>query len=181
MRTTQKRIFAIGDVGSPLQFTHAAGYQASIVIRNILFKLPAKVDYRAFPWVVYTTPEIAQVGLSVESAKAEGANILQYDFNDNDRAIAEKETEGFINVAVGKKGKILGVTIVASHAGELLTPWTLAIQNNLHIKQMAGFIAPYPTLSEAHKRIAGSYFTSMLFSKKTRKIVSILMRLVKRQ
>lgn len=177
MRTTQKRIFAIGDVASPVQFTHAAGYQASIVIRNILFKLPAKVDYRAFPWVVYTTPEIAHVGLSMAGATTQGAKILKYDFKDNDRAIAEKETQGFIKVAIGKKGKILGVTIVASHAGELLTPWTLAIQNKLNIKQMAGFIVPYPTLSEAHKRIAGSYFTPMLYSEKTKRLVRWLLRI----
>lgn len=176
MRTSQKRIFAIGDVTGTFQFTHAAGYQAGIVIRNILFKLPAKVDYRAFPWVVYTTPEIAQVGLSIKKATAEDATILKYALEDNDRAVAEKETAGFINVAVSAKGNILGVTIVAAHAGELITPWIVAIQNKLTIKQMAGWIAPYPTLSDASKRVAGSYFSPLLFSPKTKRFVRFLLK-----
>lgn len=176
MRTSQKRIFAIGDIASPYQFTHAAGYQASIVIQNILFKLPSKVSYDAFPWVIYTTPELAHTGMSLTMAATKNASLLKYPYCDNDRAIAGKHTEGFIKVAVGKKGVILGVTIVGEHAGELISPWSIAIKAKLNIKQMASFIAPYPSLTDISKRVAGSYFTPLLFSKKTKRIVKFLMK-----
>ncbi len=176
LRTNVKRIFAIGDVAGPYQFTHAASYQAGIVIRNMLFKIPAKVNYQSFPWVTYTTPEIAHTGLSIAEAEKKGANIIRFEYKDNDRARASLHTNGFIKVAIGKKGQILGATIVGDNAGELISPWTIAIQSKLKIKQMASFIAPYPTLSEINKRVAGGYFTPFLYSDKTKRLVRFLMR-----
>jgi len=178
LRSSNKRVFAIGDVAGPYQFTHMAAYQAGIVIRNILFKLPAKVDYSAVPWVTYTDPELAHVGMTEEDAKKAGKDIrvLRWKFDENDRAQAEHRTEGMIKIVTETKGKILGATIVGIHAGELLQPWVLAISQKMKIGAMASMIAPYPTLSEANKRVAGSFYTEKLFSEGTKKIVRFLMR-----
>ncbi len=178
LRSTNKRVFAIGDVAGRYQFTHVAGYHAGIVIRNILFRLPAKVDDSAIPWVTYTDPELAHVGLSEAKALDNGTEIrvLRWPFAENDRAQAERRTDGFIKVIASPRGKILGATVVGGHAGELLLPWVLAMGQGIKIGAIAGAIAPYPTLSEVSKRAAGSFFTPKLFSPRTRKIVRFLMR-----
>jgi pyruvate/2-oxoglutarate dehydrogenase complex dihydrolipoamide dehydrogenase (E3) component len=179
LRTTNRRIYAMGDVAGGLQFTHVAAYHAGIVIRNALFRLPAKVDTRAVPWVTYTAPELAQVGLTELAAKDRGleAEALSWPLSDNDRAQAERATDGFVKVLVGRRGRILGATIVGERAGELMQPWVLALSQGLKIGSMAQFIAPYPTLGEASKRVAGSHYTPKLFSPRTRKIVRLLQRL----
>ena len=181
LRTSNKRIFAIGDIAGGPQFTHVAGYHAGVVIRQILFRMFwAKADYKALPWVTYTDPELAQVGLTVAEAEnkhgAEAIRVLEWSFYENDRAQAERRTEGRIKVVTTKKGKILGASIVGLHAGELLLPWCLTIQSGQKIGKMAGLIAPYPTLSEVSKRPAGSYYTPSLFSDRTRKVVRFLMK-----
>ncbi|MFQ5519555.1 MAG: dihydrolipoyl dehydrogenase family protein, partial [Mariprofundus sp.] len=142
LRSSNKKIFAIGDVAGPYQFTHMAAYQAGIVIRNMLFKLPAKVDYSAVPWVTYTDPELAHVGLSEADAKRSDREIriLRWSFEENDRAQAEKRTEGLIKVITTPKGLILGASIVGQHAGELIQPWILAISQKLKIGAMASMI-----------------------------------------
>jgi pyruvate/2-oxoglutarate dehydrogenase complex dihydrolipoamide dehydrogenase (E3) component len=179
LRTTNRRIYAVGDVAGGLQFTHVAGYHAGIVIRNALFRLPAKVDTRAVPWVTYTEPELAQVGLTEMGAKDRGLDVevLTWHFADNDRAQAERATDGFVKALLGRRGRILGATIVGERAGELIQPWVLALHNGLKIGSMAQFVAPYPTLGEASKRAAGSHYTPKLFSERTRKIVRFLQRL----
>jgi len=180
LRTTNKRVFAIGDVAGGYQFTHMAGYHAGIVIRNALFRLPAKVNYDAVPWVTYTDPEIAHVGMTEADARTrygDTIKVLRWSFDENDRAQAERETDGLIKVVVAKGGRILGVSIAGPHAGELLMPWVLAITQKLKIGAMASFIAPYPTLGEVSKRVAGSYFTPALFGARTRKLVGLLQRL----
>jgi len=178
LRSSNKKIFAIGDVAGPYQFTHMAAYQAGIVIRNMLFKLPAKVDYHAVPWVTYTDPELAHVGMSEADAIEAGREIrvLRWQFEENDRAQAEKRTEGMIKVITTPKGLILGASIVGIHAGELIQPWILAISQKLKIGAMASMIAPYPTLAEANKRIAGSFYTEKLFSTMTKRVVRFLLR-----
>jgi len=178
LRSSNKRIFAIGDVAGPYQFTHMAAYQAGIVIRNMLFRLPAKVDYSAVPWVTYTDPELAHVGMTEADAEKTGkqVRILRWGFAENDRAQAERRTEGLVKVVTDKKGRILGASIVGLHAGELIQPWVLAISQKMKIGAMAGMIAPYPTLAEVNKRIAGSYYTPSLFSEKVRCIVRFLLR-----
>ena len=178
LRSSNKRIFAIGDVAGPYQFTHMAAYQAGIVIRNMLFKLPAKVDYSVVPWVTYTDPELAHVGLTEADAQKAGIaiKVLRWSFEENDRAQAEKRTEGMIKVVCTPKGKILGASIVGLHAGELIQPWILAISQKMKIGAMASIIAPYPTLAEANKRIAGSFYTEKLFSETTKRIVRFLLR-----
>jgi pyruvate/2-oxoglutarate dehydrogenase complex dihydrolipoamide dehydrogenase (E3) component len=180
LRTTNRRVYAVGDAAGGPQFTHIAGYHAGIVIRNALFRLPAKVDYRALPWVTYTDPELAQVGMTESQAmKAFPADVrvLRWPFHDNDRAQAERETHGLVKVLARGNGRVLGASIVGAHAGELIQSWGLAITGGLKLGTMAGFIAPYPTLGEASKRAAGSFFTPKLFSDRTRKLVRLLARL----
>ena len=176
LRTSNKRIFAVGDVAGGFQFTHIAGYHAGIVIRNALFHLPAKVDYKAVPWVTYTKPEMAHVGLNEAMAKDKGIRyqILTTPFSDIDRSQAERQTKGLIKVLVSPKGVILGTTIVGAEAGELILPWVLAIQNNLKIGAMAGVIVPYPTRNDISKRVAGSFYTKTLYSPKVQRIVRFL-------
>lgn len=176
LRTSNKRIYAIGDVVGSYQFTHVASYHAGIVIRNILFRWPAKVNYCAVPWVTYTEPELAHVGMSSSDALKENptAQVLTWDFKENDRAQAEHQTLGNIKVIVNKNGKILGVTILGAHAGELILPWIMAIQENKTIKSLASTIVPYPTLSEISKRVAGEFYTPILFSERTKKLVRFL-------
>lgn len=180
LRTSNRKIFAIGDVTGGLQFTHMAGYDAGIVIRNVLFRLPAKVDYSAVPWVTYTSPELAQVGMNETTAREKFGNdirVVTWDYAENDRARAEDETTGFIKVVTTRKGRILGAGIVGRQAGELIGIWSLAISRKMKIGAIAGMIAPYPTLGELSKRVAGAWYTPSLFSEKTRKIVRFLLKL----
>jgi len=178
LRSSAKHIFAIGDVAGSYQFTHIAGYHAGIVIRNALFKLPAKVDYRAVPWVTYTDPEIAHVGMTEKQAKEAYGDIriLRFALDENDRAQAERETDGLIKVVTDKRGRVLGASIAGARAGELLLPWVLAVDQRMKIGKLAGAIAPYPTLGEISKRVAGTYYIPSLFSERTRKIVRFLMK-----
>lgn len=180
LRTSNKKVFAIGDVTGGLQFTHMAGYDAGIVIRNALFRLPAKVNYSAVPWVTYTNPELAQVGMTEATARKEHGDdirIVTWDYAENDRARAEADTNGFIKVVTTRKGRILGAGIVGRQAGELIGVWSLAISKKMKIGAIAGMIAPYPTLGEISKRAAGQWYTPSLFSEKTRKIVRFLLKL----
>ncbi len=179
LRTSNKRVFAIGDVTGGYQFTHMAGYHAGIVIRNALFRLPAKVKHDAVPRVTYSDPELAHVGLTeAEAGRRHGAvTALAWPFAENDRARAEDATEGLVKVVVGRKGRVLGATIVGANAGELILPWVLAVDRGLKIGALASMIAPYPTFGEISKRVAGSYYTKSLFSERTRRIVRFLLRL----
>ena len=176
LRTTNKRIYAVGDVAGAYQFTHIAGYHAGIVLRNALFRLPAKVDYSAVPWVTYTRPELAHVGLTEAAARKGGQDIrvLRWPFADNDRAQAERMTDGLIKVIVAKKGRVLGASILGAHAGELILPWVMAVRTRSKIGAIASLIAPYPTLSEVSKRAAGSYYMPSLFSERTKRVVRFL-------
>jgi len=176
LRTSQKRIYAIGDVVGPYQFTHMAGYHAGVVIRNIVFKLPARVRYNAVPWVTYTDPELAHVGLLLsEAQKADPlAKVVSFDFADNDRAQAEKTSVGKINVILSKKAEVLGVSILGPHAGELLLPWMELVAKQKSLEKFNEIIVPYPTLSEVAKQVTGEYYKPVLFSKKVKALVRFL-------
>jgi pyruvate/2-oxoglutarate dehydrogenase complex dihydrolipoamide dehydrogenase (E3) component len=175
LRTSNPRVFAIGDIAGGLQFTHVAGYHAGIIIRRLLFKVPAKADTAAVPWCTYTDPELAHVGLTEAEARAKGLNVsvARWPLHDNDRAQAERETHGLAKIVVAK-GRIVGATIVAPHAGDLILPWVMAIGQKMKLSAMAGVVAAYPTLSEISKRAAGAYFTPTLFSPRTRFLIKIL-------
>ncbi|MDB4852836.1 FAD-dependent oxidoreductase [Alphaproteobacteria bacterium] len=180
LRTSNKRIFAIGDVTGRQQFTHVAAYHAGICLRNILFKLPAKIDDSAVPWVTYCDPELAHVGLTYDDAVAswgaDNVTVTSWDLADNDRARAELHSTGMVKATIHKNGQILGASILAPAAGEMIQPWILAIANRRKIYSLATMIAPYPTYGEASKRAAGNFFTAKLFSPRTQKLVRFLLK-----
>ncbi len=178
-----KRVFAAGDIADPQgigprAFTHVAGYHAGIVIKRALFRLPARLDYSALPRVTYTSPELAQVGMTEAVARAAGLNvsILRWPLSENDRAAAERDTRGLVKLVVAK-GRVIGAGILAPGAGEMIGAWTLPIASRTKLSTLAGLIAPYPTRSEAGKRAVGSHFLATLFSDRTRKLVRLLGRL----
>lgn len=180
LKTTNKRVYAIGDVAGGLQFTHVAGYHAGVVIKNALFKMPAKADHTSIPWVTYTDPELAHVGLTEASATARygsKARVLHWPLAENDRAQAEGETEGLIKAIVHKKGHILGASIVGPHAGDLILPWVLALSQKMKISAFTSMVAPYPTFGEISKRAASAFYTPTLFGDRTKRIVRLLRHL----
>ncbi|MEM8799052.1 MAG: FAD-dependent oxidoreductase [Pseudomonadota bacterium] len=176
LRTSNKKIFAIGDCSGGLQFTHVAGYEAGVVIQNALFRIPAKAKREATPWVTFTDPELAHVGMTEASAQethGDKVKVLKWEYAENDRARAERATDGLVKVVL-HKNKIIGASIVGKQAGELLQPWIIAVDQGMKIRAMTSFIAPYPTLGEINKRAAGSAYTETLFSPRTKKIVKFL-------
>jgi pyruvate/2-oxoglutarate dehydrogenase complex dihydrolipoamide dehydrogenase (E3) component len=179
LRTSNPHIYAAGDVAGEPRFTHIAGHHAGVVIRNALFGLPARVERKAVPWVTYTEPELAQVGLTEEAAhqQALAPVVVRSSYAESDRARAERAGEGFVKIVADRRGGVLGATIVGREAGELILPWVLAMQNGIGMKAMAKVIAPYPTLSEIGKRAAGEFFTPRLFGAGTRRLVRLLQRL----
>ncbi|WP_120501257.1 NAD(P)/FAD-dependent oxidoreductase [Roseovarius sp. EL26] len=169
--TSNKRVYAIGDVAGGLQFTHVAGYHAGLIIRSALLGLPAKQRTDHIPWATYTEPELAQVGLQESEARVlygDKLEIARFDFHHNDRAIAERKTTGLIKVMV-YKGKPVGASIVGAQAGELINLWSMVIANGLKMKHVAAMVAPYPTIGEINKRAAGAYFSPKLFDNPTLK------------
>ena len=172
MRTSQKHIYACGDVCGPFPFTHMAEYQAGIVISNAIFRFPKKTDYRVVPWVTYTDPELARVGLSEQQAREQGIapEVLRFEFKDIDRALAEVETHGFTKL-VTHKGRILGASILGPHAGELIHEIALAMQTNTKISAISATIHAYPTLAQVHRRTVNTVYAPKLFSSRTRTIV----------
>jgi pyruvate/2-oxoglutarate dehydrogenase complex dihydrolipoamide dehydrogenase (E3) component len=175
---SNRRVFAAGDIADPAgigprAYTHAAGYHAGIIIRRAVFRLPARLDYRALPRVIYTAPELAQVGLT--AAKAEGATVLRFPLAENDRAIAEADTVGLVKLVVAG-GRVVGASILAPHAGEMIGLCGLAIARRLSPAALAQLILPYPTRAEAVKRAAGSLYAERLFAPHTRRIARLLAR-----
>ena len=181
MRTTNRKIYAIGDVAGGMQFTHVAGYHASVIIRSLLFALPSKAKTAHIPWATYTDPELAQVGLTEAQAKSRhGASveIVRFGYDHNDRAIAERKTKGFIKVMV-VKGRPVGASIVGYQAGELINLWALALANKMKMSEIAAMVAPYPTIGEINKRAAGAYFSPRLFeSDLVKQVVGFVQRVV---
>jgi dihydrolipoamide dehydrogenase len=162
LRTNFPNIFAVGDVAGPYQFTHTASHMAWFAAVNALFGTfkSFKVDYSVIPWATFTDPEVARVGLSEEEAKAQNIayEVTRYGLDDLDRAIADSEDHGWVKVLT-KPGsdKLLGVTIVGSHAGDLLAEYVLAMKHGLGLNKILGTIHTYPTMSEASKAAAGEW------------------------
>jgi pyruvate/2-oxoglutarate dehydrogenase complex dihydrolipoamide dehydrogenase (E3) component len=181
LKTTNHRIYAIGDVIGGAQFTHLANYHAGIVIRNALFRLRPKVSTATIPRVMFTEPELAQVGLTEAEARKRYRHrrirILRWPFADNDRAVAERTTEGFIKVITKKNGEILGCTVVGPAAGELIQLWVIAIQKGMKVGDVTVFVLPYPTLSEISKRVAFTFYQPTLTKRWLRSIIGLLRRL----
>ncbi|MDP2740561.1 MAG: FAD-dependent oxidoreductase [Pseudorhodobacter sp.] len=179
LRSSNRRVYAVGDAAGGLQFTHVASYHAGVVVRSMLLGLPSKAVTRHIPWVTYSDPELAQVGLTeAEAHTTHGAalTVLRHAFADNDRARAESATKGLIKVMV-VRGRPVGVSIAGAQAGELIGLWALAIAARLKIGSIAGMVLPYPTLGEVSKRAAGAYFSPKLFDSS---VVKWVVRLVQR-
>jgi pyruvate/2-oxoglutarate dehydrogenase complex dihydrolipoamide dehydrogenase (E3) component len=179
LRTSNRKVYAIGDVAGGFQFTHVAGYHGATVIRPILFGLPAKARTDHIPWATYTEPELAQVGLTEAQAREQHGDkleVLRFPYHENDRAIAEGKTEGLIKVMV-VKGRPVGASIAGEKAGELIGLWALVLANKLKIGAVAAMVAPYPTLGEISKRAAGQYYVPRLFeSAIVKRVVHLVQR-----
>ncbi|PHR19846.1 MAG: pyridine nucleotide-disulfide oxidoreductase [Sphingopyxis sp.] len=162
LATLYPNIFAAGDVAGPYQFTHVASHQAWYASVNALFGQfrKFKADYRVIPWTTFIDPEIARVGLNEQDAKAQGVayEVTTYQLHELDRAIADSATQGFVKILTPPgKDKILGVTIVGDHAGELLAEYVLAMKYKLGLNKILGTIHTYPTMAEANKYAAGEW------------------------
>ena len=177
LRTTNGKVYAIGDVTGGLQFTHVAGYHAGLVIRSILFRMRATPRNHIVPWVTYTDPELGNVGMSEQSVRekfGDSIQVLRWAYSDNDRAQAERKTEGMIKLVANRRGRILGAGIVGANAGEMLNMWALVIANGMKLSQIASYVSPYPTMTEIGKRAAVSSFSPMAKNRLIRWIIGIL-------
>ena len=181
LRTTNKKVYAIGDVASHLHFTHVAGYHAWVIIRSMLFGLPSKVRTNHLPWATFTDPELAQVGLTEAAAHqkfGDRLEVVRFKYSENDRAIATGQTTGMIKVMV-VKGRPVGASIAGAAAGELIGIWALALANNLKMSAIAAMVAPYPTLGEINKRAVGAYFSPRVFdSNMVKRVVGFVQRVL---
>jgi len=178
LRSSNRRVHAIGDVAGG-RFTHEAGYQAGIVIRNALFGLPARAT-AAIPHVTYTAPELAQVGLTEAAARAlhgDAITVLRSPFSGNDRAIAEGHTQGLVKLVAGPRGRILGAGIAGAGAGDLIQPWVLALERGLKTSAIASAVLPYPTRGEAARRAAIGYFADFASNPLVRSVISLVSRI----
>jgi len=177
MKTSRKHIYAAGDVNGKFAFTHMAGAEGSVIVRNAILHIPGKIDYDRTPWVIFTDPEIASVGYNEQRAQAAG---IAYDthveeFEEVDRALAEGEYRGKIKILTQRgTDKIIGVQIVGLHAGELIGASVMAVNKKMKLSDLATQIFAYPTLSEIHKKSAGKYYAQKIFSPRVRHILKFL-------
>jgi pyruvate/2-oxoglutarate dehydrogenase complex dihydrolipoamide dehydrogenase (E3) component len=180
LRTTNPAVYAVGDVAGREQLTHAAGWHASALVRTLLFRAATRADAVALPSAVYCEPELAMIGLTEAEARAhhgDKVKAVRWAAEENDRAQAERDVEGFVKIVTGPGGRILGATAVGAQAADLLAPIGLAMAQRLTIRALTGPVAAYPTRGELLKRAAGSFYTPTLFSDRTRALVRFLWRL----
>ena len=176
LRSSNRRVYAVGDIAGGPQFTHVAGYHAGLVIRALLFRLPVKTNHDIVPWVTYTEPELANVGLTEAMARERGiaVEIQRWPYAENDRAQAERKTHGFIKLVLDKKGRILGAGIAGAGAGEMIHVWALAVAKSMKVGDMLAYVPPYPTLSEIGRRAAVAHFAPQTRRPLVRRIVGFL-------
>jgi pyruvate/2-oxoglutarate dehydrogenase complex dihydrolipoamide dehydrogenase (E3) component len=171
LRTTQKHIYAAGDITGAYQFTHAAGYEGGIVVSNAVFHLPRKTNYRFLPWCTYTDPELASVGMNEKRAREAGLDysVWTEPFKSNDRSLAEGEEVGKIKLLLDKSERPLGVQILGPQAGELVSEWVAVLNAKVKLSTLAAAVHPYPTLGEINKRVAGTLLSQKIFSDRVRR------------
>ncbi len=171
LKTSHKHIYAAGDVIGGYQFTHVAGYEGGVVLSNAIFHLPKKTDYTYVPWCTYTHPELASIGMNEKSAQKVGIDysVWSEEFTDNDRALAEGESVGRVKLLLDSKEKPLGIQILGPQAGNILSEWVAVMNGKVGLSKIASAIHPYPTLGEINKKVAGSLFSSKIFSSTVRK------------
>ena len=179
MRTSQKHIYAAGDVTGGFQFTHAAGYEGGIVISNAIFHLPRKTDYTFLPWCTYTDPPLGSIGMNETMAQKAGIDysIWEEAFKDNDRSLAEGEQVGKIKMLLDGKENPIGVQILGPHAGDLLAEWVAVLNGKVKLSTLAAAVHPYPTIGEINKKIAGTFFSPKIFSDKIKKTLKFFFHL----
>ncbi len=176
MQTSNKKIYACGDVTGEMPLTHVAELQAGVVIANIIFKMPKKINYDVVPMVVYTEPEVAQVGLSVEQCQQlNKGEVFQFDVSQLDRAITDNNKAGVAKILTNR-GRVIGAFIIAPHAGELIHELALAVQEKMKVSKLTSLVHAYPTYSQLNKRLAGQYYKGRLFNPFTKKVVAFLNR-----
>ncbi|KCZ92091.1 dihydrolipoyl dehydrogenase family protein [Hyphomonas johnsonii] len=176
---SNRRVWALGDSAGREQFTHVAGWHASVFARRAFFKQRTKADSLPIPAVTYTSPEVAQVALTEAEAREKFGDSVEtssFPFHENDRAIAEGKTLGEAKLVI-RKGKLLGASIVGEGAGDILQIISLAMSNGLKVQDLTNFISPYPTRAEVVKRAASAHFTEALFSKSAKRLVGLLQRI----
>jgi pyruvate/2-oxoglutarate dehydrogenase complex dihydrolipoamide dehydrogenase (E3) component len=179
LRTSQKHIFAAGDCNGGFQFTHAAGYEGSIVVSNAVFRLPRKADYTYMPWCTYCDPELASIGMNERSAKAAGIEYSVWNeyFRDNDRSLCEGESAGRIKMIVNEKEKPIGVQILGPRAGDLISEWVAILNGGIKLSSLASAVHPYPTIAEINKKVASAFFSPKIFSDRVRKGLKLFFNL----
>jgi len=177
MQTSQKHIYAAGDVNGKFPFTHIAGAEGSTIVRNAIMHIPGKINYNMTPWVIFTDPEIASIGYNEKRAKEDNVDydIHVEKFEEVDRALVESEYQGKIKILTeAGSAKIIGVQIVGLHAGEVIGASVLAVNKRMKLSDLATQIFAYPTLSEIHKKSAGKYYAQKVFSPKVRTILKFI-------
>ncbi len=176
MRTSQPHIFAAGDVTGRYQFTHAAGYEGGVALINAVMRLPRKADYTLLPWVTYTDPELASIGMNEKTAQKAGVTckVITEEFKDNDRSLAEGYDRGLLKMLVDEREKVIGVQILGPSAGELLGEWAAALNGGVKLGTLASAVHPYPTLAEINKRAASSLLAPKLFSGAVPKVLKTI-------
>ena len=181
---SNRRVWAVGDIADPVgvgprQFTHVCSQHAGVLVRRMLLRLPARVDYAALPRVTYTDPELAQVGMTETEARAAGHDVrlLRFSIPETDRAVAEGVGDGLVKLVTAPNGRLLGAGILAPHAGEMAGTFALMIAKRMKLSALAGLVMPYPTLAEAAKRAAGEFYAPKLMSGPVKRLVGLLNRL----
>jgi pyruvate/2-oxoglutarate dehydrogenase complex dihydrolipoamide dehydrogenase (E3) component len=179
LRTTAKGVYAGGDVVDGPHFTHVCTYHAGIIVKNALMRIPARLNYDSLPWVTYTDPELAQIGLTEKQARerhGDEVRVVRVPYAGNDRAQVERQPEGMLKLVARRNGKVLGASILGAHAGELAPLWVLAIERGLKLRHVAQMIAPYPTWAELDRSAAAEFMKPRLFNRFTRRIAPLLAR-----
>jgi pyruvate/2-oxoglutarate dehydrogenase complex dihydrolipoamide dehydrogenase (E3) component len=179
LRTTNKKIFAIGDVTGGPSYTHVAEYHAGLVLRRLLFRLPASVSSSLIPRVTFTQPELAHAGLSEAecSTKRLKVRVLRWPFGQTDRAQTDRELEGHVKIVTDRRGRILGATILGAQAGELIQIWSQAIAQRTNVRDMMRWIPPYPTLGEVNRKAAMRFHTDTPANPLLRRVIGWLAKL----
>jgi len=178
LRTTNRRVYAIGDVVGREQFTHVANYHAGLVLRSILTRWPRRLSEAAVPRVTHTDPELAWVGPTLEEARKRHGRvrIMRWPMSENDRARAERETGGMVKLVTDRRGRLVAGGIVAAGAGDLIQPLVLAITERLDVTALTGMIVPYPTRGEVVKRAAYGYWAPILLKSRLPGLARFLVR-----
>jgi pyruvate/2-oxoglutarate dehydrogenase complex dihydrolipoamide dehydrogenase (E3) component len=179
LRTANRKVYAIGDVTGEWELQHAAEHHATIAINNALFRLPLRAQHATMPWVTYTDPEVAHVGMTEEAARTRYGRltILRWPYGENARAHSARQTSGFLKVIASGRGKILGAGAVGAQASEIIQMWTLAMQKNISLRGMSSIIPPAPTLAQMNKSAAEAYFVPSAQSPLLRRLIGVLAKL----